>query len=138
MSVAQFIKLVETVGIPILVATAAGWALWRLLQWVLKDLRQGIHQEHVERGKELQEMKLELDEEIRDLRTQAMSEITEIKGILIRLVDRVRLLDQTLLEHDSVARTVWGIQEREKPRRTRSERRDELEEELRGIGKNGD
>tara|TARA_R110002153_G_scaffold266354_1_gene429596 strand:+ start:1142 stop:1528 length:387 start_codon:yes stop_codon:yes gene_type:complete len=127
MSIVQFTKLLETVGIPVLTAGVAAYALWFILKWLLVKFSNDFEAQ-------LRDMASEIDEELRDTRTQ----IVETKTILIRLVDRVRLLDQSLLEHDAVARTIWGINPKTQRKRTRAERRDELQEELRNIGKNGD
>lgn len=127
MSIAQFIKLLETVGIPVLTASVAAYALWFVLKWLLVKFSTDFETQ-------IKNMAAEIDEELRDARHQ----IDETKVILVRLVDRVRLLDQSLVEHDAVARTIWGLAPRVERPRTRSERREELQEQLREIGKNGD
>ena len=130
MSVAQLIKLVETLGIPVLVAVAAAWALWKLLQFILRDLRDDIRDISKEQSDELRELRKELQDELEDTK----SETQQIKTMVVRLIDRVRLLDQSLLEHTTAARIIWGVQPALDRKRTRQERREELEEELRGIG----
>jgi hypothetical protein len=52
--------------------------------------------------------------------------------------DRTRLLEKELTDLDSVCRLSFNLPPKGPPRRTRSERREELEEELRNIGKNND
>jgi hypothetical protein len=66
---------------------------------------------------------------------EAKEETQEIKTMVVRLIDRVRMLDQSLVEHTTAARIVWGVEPTRDRKRTRQERREELEEELRGIGK---
>ncbi len=127
MSIPQIVKLLETVGIPLLTAGVAAYALWFVLKWLLVKFSTDFN-------KQLEKGLSEVDEEIRDTR----DEIHEIKTLVVRLIDRVRLLDQSLLEHDAVARTIWNIEPRLDRPRTRAERREELEEELKNIGKNGD
>lgn len=127
MTVAQFGKLVEQLGIPVVTASAFGWLLFWIIKWVLRTVKTDF-------GKQIQDLHAELDEELRDARKQ----IGEIKTILIRLVDRTRLLSDELHSHDQVARTVWGLDEKIDRPRTRSQRRDDLAEQLREIGKNGD
>ena len=127
MSVSQFIKLLETVGIPVLVGAVSGYMLWWIIRWVLVKFSTDFNSQ-LDKGLS------NIDEEVRDTR----AEITEAKQLIIRLIDRVRLLDQSLLEHDAVARTIWNIEPRLERPRTRAERRAELEEELKNIGKNGD
>lgn len=114
-------------GIPLLTAGVAAYALWFVLKWLLVKFSTDFN-------KQLEKGLSEVDEEIRDTR----DEIHEIKTLVVRLIDRVRLLDQSLLEHDAVARTIWNIEPRLDRPRTRAERREELEEELKNIGKNGD
>ena len=127
MSVPQFIKLLETVGIPVLVGAISAYMLWWIIRWVLVKFSTDFN-------KQLDGGLSNIDEEIRDTR----AEITEAKQLIIRLIDRVRLLDQSLLEHDAVARTIWNLEPKLERPRTRAERRAELEEELKNIGKNGD
>ena len=127
MTVAQFGKLVEQLGIPVVTASAFGWLLFWIIKWVLRTVKTDF-------GKQIQDLHAELDEELRDARKQ----IGEIKTILIRLVDRTRLLSDELHSHDQVARTVWGLDEKIDRPRTRSQRRDDLAEQLREIGENGD
>ena len=127
MSVTQFTKLLETVGIPVLVGAISAYMLWWIIRWVLVKFSTDFNSQ-LDKGLSA------IDEEVRDTR----GEITEAKQLIIRLIDRVRLLDQSLLEHDAVARTIWNIEPRLERPRTRAERRAELEEELKNIGKNGD
>jgi hypothetical protein len=127
MSVSQFTKLLETVGIPVLVGAISAYMLWWIIRWVLVKFSTDFNSQ-LDKGLS------NIDEEVRDTR----AEITEAKQLIIRLIDRVRLLDQSLLEHDAVARTIWNIAPRLERPRTRAERRAELEEELKNIGKNGD
>jgi hypothetical protein len=126
MTVAQFGKLVEQLGIPVVTASAFGWLLFWIIKWVLRTVKTDF-------GKQIQDLHAELDEELRDARKQ----IGEIKTILIRLVDRTRLLSEEVNSHDQVARTVWGIDPKVERPRTRADKRLELEEQLREIGKNG-
>lgn len=130
MSVAQLIKLVETLGVPVLVAVASAWALWKLLQFILRDLRNDIRDISKEQSDELRELRKELKDEL----AETKAETQEIKTMVVRLIDRVRLLDQSLLEHTTAARIVWGVKPPLDRKRTRQERREELEEELRGVG----
>ena len=127
MSVSQFTKLLETVGIPVLGGAISAYMLWWIIRWVLVKFSTDFNSQ-LDKGLS------NIDEEVRDTR----AEITEAKQLIIRLIDRVRLLDQSLLEHDAVARTIWNIEPRLERPRTRAERRAELEEELKNIGKNGD
>ena len=126
MSLAQFTKLIEQLGIPVVTAAASAWLLCWIIRWVLNTVKDDF-------GKQINDLRGELDEELRDARDQ----ISEIKTILIQLVDRTRLLSEELHSHDHVARTVWGLDSKLERPRTRAERREELMEQLREIGKNG-
>ena len=130
MSVAQLIKLVETLGVPVLVAAASAFALWKVLQFILRDLRDDIKDISKEQTDELRELRKSLQGELRETK----QETQEIKTMVVRLIDRVRILDQSLLEHTTAARIIWGVEPSRDRKRTRQERRDELQEKLRGIG----
>ncbi len=127
MSVAQLTKLIEQLGIPVVVGGVSAWMLFWIIRWVLSTVKTDF-------GKQISDLHAELDEELRDARKQ----IEEIKVITIRLVDRTRLLSEELNSHDQVARAVWGLDPKIERPRTRADRRAELNEELRNIGKNGD
>jgi uncharacterized membrane protein len=126
-SVAQALKIYEQIGLPILVAGVSAYALWFCLKWVLVKFSSDF-------TRQLTEIAAEIDEEQREARQQ----ITEVKTILIRLVDRTRLLGEELNAHDQVARAVWGLNDRVERPRTQSEIRDDLLERLRHVPeKNG-
>ena len=127
MTITQLTKLIEQLGIPVVVGGVSGYMMFWIVRWVLTTVKTDF-------TKQIADLHGELDEELRDARQQ----INEIKTILIRLVDRTRLLGEELNSHDQVARTVWGIDPKLDRPRTRSERRADLDEELRNIGKNGD
>ena len=122
MSVNAFIKLFETVGYPVLTALAMGYCLFWFMRWLVGRF-----------SNDLQEEQQHIHREIDSLR----EDIAESKTIIVRLIDRVRLLSEEVYAHDVVARTVWGLNPREDRQRTRAERRERLEDELADIGKNG-
>ena len=131
MSVAEILELAETLGIPVLVAVAAAWALWKLLQFILRDLRDDIRDISREQSDELRELRRAVQGELQETKTETQ----EIKTMVIRLIDRVRVLEQSLVDLTTAARIIWGVEPARDRKRTRQERREELEEELRGIGK---
>ena len=122
MTVTAFIKLFETVGYPVLTAMALGYCLFWLLRWLVGRF-----------SRDLEEEQQHIHREIDSLR----KDIAESKVIIVRLIDRIRLLSEEVYSHDVVARTVWGLNPREDRQRTRAERRERLEDELADIGKNG-
>ena len=126
MSFQQIASLIEQIGIPILVSGVCAYALWFILRWLLKTFKTDFENR-------VSDLQRELEEEIGECRKQ----LTQTHDVVIRLVDRVRVLDQSLLEHTTLVRVHYGL--KPAPRRmTRAERRDELQEELRTVAKNGD
>ena len=126
MSPAQVAKLIEQIGIPVVTAAACAYALQFIIRWILVNFKKDFE-------KKIEGLHKNLDEEMAIHREH----LVELKTLSIRLTDRVRRLDQTLTEFDATARTVWAL-EKQPRRRTRSEQREELEESLRDIGKNGE
>ena len=127
MTTSSLIKLFETVGIPVVAAAAAGYALWWLMKWVTHNLKQDLTEQHNE-----------IDEELRDTRDTLSKQIKELHVIVIRLVDRIRVLEINFIEHDETVRALYGLrrQERKKPRHELVE---ELKEQIKDAGRvNGD
>ena len=136
---------INELGFPIVLALLAALALWKLSSWLLKFFNDLVGNQAKERMetiariktetvKAIEDLQLELDEEQQTTR----KEISEIKTMVIRLIDRVRLLAEEVYDHDVTARAVWNINPKRKKYRTRSERRETLQDELADIGKNGD
>jgi len=136
---------INDLGFPVVLSLIAALALWKLSSWLLKffnqlvgdqakDRMETIEQIKIDTVKAIEHLQTELDEEQRDTR----AEITEIKTMVIRLIDRVRLLAEEVYDHDVTARAVWQINPKRAKYRTRSERRETLQDELADIGKNGD
>ena len=109
MSAAQFIKLFETVGIPVLTAAAAGYALWWLIKWITGSFKQELQDDNSSIIKAIDILKEELDEEIRDTRNQIGSKLDELRIMTIRLIDRVRVLEMNFVEHDETVRAAYGL-----------------------------
>ena len=134
MSIPQFLKMFETVGIPVLTASAAGYALWWLIRWITGNFKQELNDEHSDIVKAIDHLKEELDEETRDTREQLGKSLDELRIIVIRLVDRVRVLEINFIEHDETVRAAYGLTraERKKPRHEVVE---ELQEQIKDAGK---
>ena len=109
MSVPVFIKLFETVGIPVLTALAAGYALWWLIRWITGNFKQELNDEHKDIVKAINALKEELDEETRDTREQLGRKLDEVRTMVIRLIDRVRVLEINFIEHDETLRATYGL-----------------------------
>ena len=122
MNLNAFIKLFDTVGYPVLTALALGYCLFWFMRWLVSRFSRDLQEEH-------QRIHREIDSIRKD--------VAESNVIIVRLIDRIRLLSEEVYAHDVVARTVWGLKPREDRHRTRSERREQLEDELADIGKNG-
>lgn len=108
-------KMIETLGVPLAVAIAGGVALWKLIAFVLKDLKTDI----ADKQDEIHQL----------LRTQ--------NTILVKLIDRVRTLEinqmtayTSLLTASRADLPEW--------RRTRSERIAELHEQIKDVSHNGE
>ena len=115
MEVKYAIKLIETLGIPLAVAVALGIALWKIIQYLLKDLKRDITAQQEDMNAALQA-------------NQTM---------IIRLIDRVRTLEinqmtayTSLLTAAKADLPEW--------RRTRAERIAELKEQIKDISHNGE
>ena len=134
MTVPLFIKLFETVGIPVLTASAAGYALWWLIRWITGNFKQELNDQHRDIVKTIDSLKEELDEETRDTRDQLGSKLDEVRLMVIRLIDRVRVLEINFIEHDETVRAAYGLRraERKKPRHEVVE---ELKEQIKDAGK---
>ena len=138
MSVPMFLKMFETVGIPVLTAAAAGYALWWLIRWITGNFKQELNDEHNDIVKAIDHLKEELDEETRDTREQIGKSLDDVRLMVIRLIDRVRVLEINFIEHDETVRAAYGLTraERKKPRHEVVE---ELKEQIKDAGKtNGD
>ena len=129
----MFMKVFETVGIPVLTAAAAGYALWWLIRWITGNFKQELHDEHDNIAKGISDLKEEIDEEIRDTRTSLQKELSECKTILIRLVDRIRVLEINFIEHDETVRAAYGL-ERAKRKKPRHEMVEERKEQIKDAG----
>ena len=136
---------ISELGFPIVIALVSVFILYKLGIIILKFVQDLVGKQQTDRMKNIEQIKLdtvkaieqlqvELDEEQRDTR----KEIAEIKTMVIRLIDRVRLLAEEVYDHDTTARAVWDIGNRKPKHRTRTERREQLQDELADIGKNGD
>ena len=138
MTIPMFLKMFETVGIPVLTAAAAGYALWWLIKWITGSFKQELQEEHNDIVKSIDRLKEELDEEARDTREQVSQKLNDTKIMIIRLIDRVRVLEINFIEHDETVRAAYGLTraDRKKPRHEVVE---ELKEQIKDAGKlNGD
>jgi hypothetical protein len=90
MEVKYAIKLIETLGIPLAVAVALGIGLWKIIQYLLKDLKRDITAQQDDMNAALQA-------------NQTM---------IIRLIDRVRTLEINQICGDGTAATGAGTENR--------------------------
>tara|TARA_R100001015_G_C4562689_1_gene122243 strand:- start:362 stop:808 length:447 start_codon:yes stop_codon:yes gene_type:complete len=136
---------ISELGFPVVIALISVIIIYKLGVFLLKffqdlvgkqqtDRMKNIEQIKIDTVKAIEQLQTELDEEQRDTR----KEISEIKTMVVRLIDRVRLLAEEVYDHDVTARAVWQINPKRAKHRTRAERRDQLQDELADIGKNGD
>lgn len=115
MPVNSLVELIETLGIPVAVAITGGIGLWKLIAFVLKDLKKDI---------------ADKQDEIHDL-------LRGQNTILVKLIDRVRTLEinqmtayTSLLTAAHADLPAW--------RRTRAERIAELHEQIKDVSHNGE
>jgi|TARA_R110002110_G_scaffold393337_1_gene607032 hypothetical protein len=115
MPINSIVKIIETLGIPLAVAIVGGLALWKLIAFVLKDLKKDI---------------ADKQDEIHNL-------LRGQNAILVKLIDRVRTLEinqmtayTSLLTAAHADLPAW--------RRTRAERIAELHEQIKDVSHNGE
>jgi|TARA_R100000742_G_C4228352_1_gene50481 hypothetical protein len=136
---------ISELGFPVVIALISVIIIYKLGVFLLKFFQDLVGKQQTDRMKSIEQIKddtvkaieqlqSELDEEQRDTR----KEIGDIKVMVVRLIDRVRLLAEEVYDHDVTARAVWQINPKRAKHRTRAERRDQLQDELADIGKNGD
>ena len=136
---------ISELGFPVVIALISIIIIYKLGVFLLRffqdlvgkqqtDRMKNIEQIKIDTVKAIEQLQTELDEEQRDTR----KEIGDIKTMVVRLIDRVRLLAEEVYDHDVTARAVWQINPKRSKHRTRAERRDQLQDELADIGKNGD
>ena len=116
MTVSQLTKLIEAVGIPAATAAAMGFLLWRLLQYILKDLRSDMESHDQELQKSLK----------------------KLQTVQIQQVDRIRVLERNIYRFQDAIAVKIGIARVEYDQ-TRKEKYDEAQQVLRDVGSiNGD
>ena len=127
MDVGIVIELFEKVGIPVLTAAAAGYGLWWLIRWITNTFRQDVLTA-------LKNLHQELDEEIRDTRELSDKKLAELTVMVVRLIDRVRILEKNFIEHDETMRAVYSLGGKAKRKLTRHETIEELKEQIKDVG----
>jgi len=115
MTPTAIMKMIENLGVPVAVALAGGLALWKLIAFVLKDLKTDI----ADKQDELHQL----------MRTQ--------NTILIKLIDRVRTLE---INQMTAYTALLAVADADIPewRRTRAERIAELREQIKDVSHNGE
>ena len=115
MELKSIVKLIETLGIPLAVALCLGIGLWKLIQFLLKDLKTDISNQQ--------------DDLLQALRGN--------QTMIVRLVDRVRTLE---INQMTAYTSLLAAARADLPdwRRTRAERIAELKEQIRDISHNGE
>ena len=109
------VKLIETLGIPLAVALAGGVALWKLIAFVLKDLKNDIADKQDDLQKSL-----------------SMQQV-----MIIKLIDRVRTLEINQMTAYTALITASDADLPEW-RRTRAERIAALREQIKDVSHNGE
>ena len=115
MTINYLVKLIETLGIPLAVALAGGVALWKLIAFVLKDLKSDI-----------------ADKQDDLLKSMSLQQV-----MIVRLIDRVRTLE---INQMTAYTALITASDADLPqwRRTRAERIAELREQIKDVSHNGE
>ena len=115
MELKSIVKLIETLGIPLAVALCLGIGLWKLIQFLLKDLKTDISNQQ--------------DDLLQALRGN--------QTMIVKLVDRVRTLE---INQMTAYTSLLAAARADLPdwRRTRAERIAELKEQIKDISHNGE
>jgi len=123
MTIAQLSKLVEAIGIPAATAASLGFLLWKLLQYILRDIRSDMG---------------DLRSEMASNRAEVDAALRSVHTILIQQVDRIRVLERNIYRFQAAIAVQVGM-ERVKYDQTRKERHDAAKQIIRDVGKvNGD
>jgi len=145
MEIKTLTTAISDLGFPIVIALASVVILYKLGIYLLKFVNQLVGDQQKDRMANIEQIKIDTVKAIESLEANleeeahnTRAEITQIKTMVVRLIDRVRLLAEEVYDHDVTARAVWQIDPKRKKNRTRAERRQNLEDELADIGKNGD
>ena len=115
MEIKSIVKLIETLGIPLAVALCLGIGLWKLIQFLLKDLKTDIAGQQ--------------DDMMKALRGN--------QTMIIKLIDRVRTLE---INQMTAYTSLLTAARADLPdwRRTRAERIAEFHEQIKDISHNGE
>tara|TARA_R110000796_G_scaffold151613_2_gene268139 strand:- start:129 stop:485 length:357 start_codon:yes stop_codon:yes gene_type:complete len=115
MEIKSIVKLIETLGIPLAVALCLGIGLWKLIQFLLKDLKT----------------------DIADQQGDILQALRGNQTMIVKLIDRVRTLEMNQMTAYTALLTAADA---DMPdwRRTRAERLAELREQMKDISHNGE
>ena len=115
MEIKSIVKLIETLGIPLAGALWLGIGLWKLIQFLLKDLKS----------------------DIADQQDDMMKALRGNQTMIIKLIDRVRTLE---INQMTAYTSLLTAARADLPdwRRTRAERIAELNEQIKDISHNGE
>ena len=145
MEIKSLTSAISELGFPIVIALISIVILYKLGTYTLKFVQDLVGKQQVDRMKNIEQIKIDtvkaienLEQNLEEEAHNTRAEITQIKTMVVRLIDRVRLLAEEVYDHDTTARAVWDIGHKKPKHRTRSERREQLQDELADIGTNGD
>lgn len=115
MEIKSIVKLIETLGIPLAVALCLGIGLWKLIQFLLKDLKT----------------------DIADQQGDILQALRGNQTMIVKLIDRVRTLE---INQMTAYTALLTAADADMPdwRRTRAERIAELREQIKDISHNGE
>ena len=145
MEIKTLTTAISDLGFPIVIALVSVIILYKLGVYILKFVNQLVGDQAKDRMANIEQIKIDtvkaiegLEANLEEEALNTRAEITQIKTMVVRLIDRVRLLAEEVYDHDVTARAVWQINPKRAKYRTRSERREKLQDDLADIGQNGD
>ena len=94
----QIIQLINEVGFPIAMAIGLGFFIWKLIMKIINGM----------------ETKLDTVDDKVQSQIEAMEErlgtnLDSQHGILVALIDRIRILDNEIIRQDTLIKTILGV-----------------------------
>tara|TARA_Y100001938_G_C7936448_1_gene352019 strand:- start:206 stop:649 length:444 start_codon:yes stop_codon:yes gene_type:complete len=146
MEIKNLSSVISELGFPIVIALVSIVILYKLGSYLLGFASSLFGSQQVDRMKAIDNIREEVKSELEDFRKYLEEEINQIQDqnktvstIIIRLNDRIRILNETIVALDTSSRIFFGMAKRDKPQQTLHEQREELEDQLNRLNpKNGD
>ena len=92
--------LIAEVGFPITAAVGVGFGFWAILKWLMNNLT-----------KQIEEVQKRLNDTQDELMNKLNSTQQEQYQILVKLIDRVRTLEDSITRVEIVMRTAYNLEQ---------------------------